>query len=476
MSFYTFMTLVIGLLSILVPISIEIHKNKTSKLLNFFITTDIIILLIIIIVFFLNNNELPIKWKDKAFERMIQTALDKNGDYIYPKELDNITSIFIIGDKITFLNKDIDSIKFNTFRDSIELTDGNKQSEVYEKRGNIFILDDISHFPELKELYVFLNEISNIEPLAKHKKLEKINLSLNKIENVETLNNMENLTSISLESNNITDISFLQSQSLTKLKSISFYNNKITNVNALEKAVNRENIEWLQFGYNRIFEVPNLTDYKSLFFLSLHSNYLQDISFLSDLEKIRTLSLSNNKILNINVLENLKSLKNVYLENNVIKDISNISDLNLDNLNLCNNKLTIFPNEFKNRNCNIDIRDNFIEDKSDIKEFKNLKSDFQVFEIFVTQDRIENPTYVNILIDSLHGLESAFYSWNSEKKYSIDINKQPLVLDIPRQIGTHNLYITASDKFGNKTEGSVSSQGTDDKIWSQYSFVINNMQ
>lgn len=214
-----------------------------------------------------------------------------------------------------------------------------------------------------------------MSPLNSCTKLEYLRLDLNEIQNIQVFDSFKNLKSLYLASNRIKDIFPLQSDILGNLESLSLQLNEIIDISSIGNLASRNKITYLNLAHNRIFELPNFEEYEALNSLYLDSNYIDNIENLSKLKTISTLQLDNNKIKNIEALESLNTLS------------------------IQNNRLKNFPNDFKNKNCTLDITDNFIQSKSSLKDFKNLKSDFQLFDIDVTPDNKTNPTKI-FLIDS----------------------------------------------------------------------------
>ena len=180
---------------------------------------------------------------------------------------------------------------------------------------------------KLKELILYNNAISDIQVLEKAKftKLEKLNLGDNKINNINSLEKMN----------------------FKKLKELYLYNNGILDIKVLEK-VKFDELEILHLSYNKISNINILekANFKNLKILDLYKNEISDIKILEKVkfEKLKKLQLGGNRISDIYVLEkvNFKELKELNLFSNNIKNIKILEKVKFDNLeklNLGDNKI-----------------------------------------------------------------------------------------------------------------------------------------
>ena len=162
-------------------------------------------------------------------------------------------------------------------------------------------------FKQLNRLYLFKNNISDIQILEKAKfdKLEVLCLSNNNISDISVLNkvNFFNLKELNLGNNNISDISVLEKVIFNKLEKLLLDHNKITNIDILAQ-----------------------TDFENLKELNLNNNRISNINVLENVEfpKLKKLNLEGNLIENIDVLEkvNFKELNDLNLFKNNISDIN----------------------------------------------------------------------------------------------------------------------------------------------------------
>ena len=150
-------------------------------------------------------------------------------------------------------------------------------------------------FRDLKELYIFYGNISDITKLenVRFNKLEILNLKNNKIENIDVFEkvNFPELKELNLKNNEIKDINALEKAQFRKLLCLNLSRNKIENIDILEKVYFKE-LKKLSLKLNRIADIK----------------VLEKVKF----EKMEMLNLCYNRIENIDVLEkvNFKGLKN----------------------------------------------------------------------------------------------------------------------------------------------------------------------
>lgn len=162
------------------------------------------------------------------------------------------------------------------------------------------IPEQLSTLTGLKTLYLYDNQISDLNSLKYLKNIVTLGLSRNKIKNIEHLGNLRGLKKLHLDINEISDIKHLR-----ELK----------------------NLTLLNLSRNNINDIKHLRELKFLSELRLNNNNIIKIKHLRGLQKLNMLDLQNNQISNIKHLENLKELTSVYLGNNPISSIKPLSSL-----------------------------------------------------------------------------------------------------------------------------------------------------
>ena len=165
------------------------------------------------------------------------------------------------------------------------------------------------NFKELKELNLENNDLYDFKALknVKFDKLEKLNLEMNHIQDKDISEN----------------VIFKE---LTRLKVLNLENNKISDINVLDK-VKFDKLEILNLGWNQISDINALknSNFKELKELNLYNNNISDINVLDKVkfDKLEILNLGWNLISDINVLKsvNFQGLKELNLYMNKISNI-----------------------------------------------------------------------------------------------------------------------------------------------------------
>ena len=186
-----------------------------------------------------------------------------------------------------------------------------------KKIGNeeLKILSKIE-FKELNYLYLFINNISDIQPLenARFDKLEKLDISNNNISDISVLNkvNFVNLKELNLGNNNIKDINALQNVNFSKLEKLILAHNKIEKIDVLSQT-DFEKLKELNLNNNRIIDINVLKNVKfpNLKKLNLEGNLIEDIDVLEnvDFKELIELNLFKNNISDINIFKKCKFFK-----------------------------------------------------------------------------------------------------------------------------------------------------------------------
>ena len=247
------------------------------------------------------------------------------------------------------------------------IKDDSKEINLSDKNLGDKDLKELSkkEYPNLEQLILASNNISNIEPLINIKldKLQILNLQNNKISDIKPLGkiNCLKLISLNLMKNNISDISILEKINLIELKELLLNNNKIEDIKVL-KNTKFPKLEILDFKLNKISDISILSkvNFKGLKELILFKNKISDIKVFQQVifTELRLLSLKDNKISDINVLAkiNFPALQRILLDNNKIKDIKVLTkiDINkfkkLNTISLSNNNIDKKEISFLNQN------------------------------------------------------------------------------------------------------------------------------
>ncbi|HBJ9801211.1 TPA: InlB B-repeat-containing protein, partial [Listeria monocytogenes] len=124
--------------------------------------------------------------------------------------------------------------------------------------------------------------------------------------------------------NQITDITPVAN--MTRLNSLKIGNNKITDLSPL---ANLSQLTWLEIGTNQISDINAVKDLTKLKMLNVGSNQISDISVLNNLSQLNSLFLNNNQLGNedMEVIGGLTNLTTLFLSQNHITDIRPLASL-----------------------------------------------------------------------------------------------------------------------------------------------------
>jgi len=226
-------------------------------------------------------------------------------------------------------------------------------------RRNIADLTGLEYCTNLDYLYLYLNQITDISPLASLTNLTRLGLDGNYwIVDISPLANLSSLVSLSLGVTGISDLSPVAN--LTNLKYLYLYSNQISDISPLANltsltflslddnqisdlspVANLTSLTSLSLGGNQISDISPLASLSSLVSLVLHRNPISDFSPLASLTKLTTLDLRQNQISDLSPVANLTNLKDIYLWLNQISDISPLANLTkLTTLDLAQNQIS----------------------------------------------------------------------------------------------------------------------------------------
>ena len=203
-----------------------------------------------------------------------------------------------------------------------------RETEVLDlSSSNIQNLKGLSNFSELTNLNLSGNEIADDSELSYLLDLETLNLANNRLDNkYSSIENLESLVNLDLSGNNIQDLNSLNNYLINltnnrhdpELVSLTLTNNKISNIDTLEKF---NTLQTLNLANNNIEDISYISTHTNMNNLNISGNNIEDISVLSSLRNLKTLTMSNNVIQNIKPIENLL-LTTLDFSGNLVEDIT----------------------------------------------------------------------------------------------------------------------------------------------------------
>lgn len=239
-----------------------------------------------------------ISFQDEKLEQAIRQALDKNeNEAITKQEMESLT----------YLNLSFKGIKS---------------------------VQELQYATNLKNLNLYLNEITDIKPLAALKLIRYLDLSYNQIDSIEVLSSLKNLESLIVNGNNLTSIDVVKH--FPRLQELGAGENQIVDIQVLTTI---KDLLWLKLNNNPITNIEPISKLTKLKNLDISNNNISDLKLLKPLSKsLVYLQIGGNQITDLSALEGFSQLGSLYAENNQIKEITPLRKLtNLGVLNLNNN-------------------------------------------------------------------------------------------------------------------------------------------
>jgi len=207
----------------------------------------------------------------------------------------------------------------------------------------VYFADGVSSLRGLEQcknlewLWMSLQRISEVTPLAGLGKLHSIELDQNRvIRDISALAGLTGLKRLNLMVNQISDITPLAS--LTNLKYLNLMENPVHDLSVLR---NFAQLEELWLDYYSLPDISPLSALRQLRVLWMTTCQLSDITVVSTLTNLRWLVVGTNRITDISAVSNLVQLELLYIDGNQVVDISAIERLTqLRRLDLSNNRIT----------------------------------------------------------------------------------------------------------------------------------------
>ena len=323
-----------------------------------------------------NNNNVNINYENiKNLKRLISTLIyeyNTSPNMMIIKNINNIYDKLSKEYNLYIKNKDMNvNIEIFSEHDFLEKyneinRDLIKKIEIPANNFNINILKDTAII-NLEILNLKGNNISDISPLstANLENLKNLNLNSNQIGD-NMIKYIYNFRFYKLENLNFGINNF---QNYEIFKSIEHFENlKKLNINSnfFRKEIPKEfNIDSIKFNLieevdfsNGVFSEENINfmfkifKFQNLKIIDLTSNNLKTLIFIQNIKNcpLEKLILENNEIeeSQLKFLEDFENLKEVNIKDNSIKSIDEVNKLkNIEKINLCGNKINLYPNEEK---------------------------------------------------------------------------------------------------------------------------------
>ena len=197
--------------------------------------------------------------------------------------------------------------------------------EILNLTGNLVsseALEYIGQLVNLKELYLSGCGISGISSLRDLTKMEILDLSDNSIKDITALTPMTSLVHLNLRSNAITSLDALSGLSTLQEFNISF--NSITTLAPLQQSVH---MQILHAERNKLMSVGALGHMVDLSVLVVSGNQLEDISALGNCTRMTELRVDNNQLTSIACISKMPILTYLDCSYNAIEGIPEIDTM-----------------------------------------------------------------------------------------------------------------------------------------------------
>lgn len=181
-------------------------------------------------------------------------------------------------------------------------------------------IDFVSGMPNLEELQVVGNQISDLSPLAACPKLTVLWMSQNQVRDLTPLKGCAQLEDLIADANGLSSASGVGGHE--DLRRISLADNKLTSANGLEDL---GSLEELSLARNQLSDVSALSGSTSLRRVDLSSNRLVDVTALASCKDMEHLSLASNQIKNLDVCERFTKLEQLNASHNQLTDIGKLA-------------------------------------------------------------------------------------------------------------------------------------------------------
>ncbi|KAI8893459.1 hypothetical protein BC833DRAFT_608295 [Globomyces pollinis-pini] len=176
---------------------------------------------------------------------------------------------------------------------------------------NIELLENLNYCHNLSILYLYDNQITNIQGLDTCINLTRLYLQNNQIQNIQGLENLVKLQFLNLRCNQIQtvqglngleslEILHLDKQTLTENQSLTFEKDCFNNLN---------NLKSLTLTFNRIEKIDELRYVTNLETLDLSNNSIESIAeldfMLEGLENLQSISVKQNPLKNLKLRQRM---------------------------------------------------------------------------------------------------------------------------------------------------------------------------
>jgi Leucine-rich repeat (LRR) protein len=259
-----------------------------------------------------------IDFEDPVLERLLQEKLKK--EEIRASDLADYRRIHIAADEFVFLTKpgeDSESVAHYMLDDEFEF-----EGKRYHGFGTMTTLADLKHFAALEEINVTLQpkiDYSTI-PASVAKKVTIMRINQSKLTSIDFVSDFPQLGELDIDGNDVSDLGPLAGKS--SLISLRFRWNQVEDLSPLS---DQKKLRTIQANSNKVSDLSPLAELPKLEEIGFYDNKIVDVSPLQGMSTLTNIELSNNRISDVSPLKDFTSIEELRLVGNPIKNIELLS-------------------------------------------------------------------------------------------------------------------------------------------------------
>lgn len=291
------------------------EPKKERKRKNAVILSVAAVIIILSCIFGIFRYRAGIRFEEPLIEEAVRTMLGKPKGILTEEDLQKVTQIFIVGDKVCASREERITMSDRWFAEG-------------EKRGPISSLKDLEQMPNLEEINIIGEEIQDITPLRNLSAIFELDLGKNNISDLSALEGKERLAFIGFQSNPLTDISVLGSCPMLKSMDLrvagggysgevlaemgDFFFLDIANDSDAYRYLDGKTIENLKLGSSGLYDLECIrnTTVKQLY---IYYSSIRDISALEGRTDIVYLNMAKSLVEDVSVLLTMPNLETVVM-------------------------------------------------------------------------------------------------------------------------------------------------------------------
>ena len=283
----------------------EPYDEKAKKKLvarRIGIAALVIAAVVCVVAFFMNRHKLTYKFNEPIIEEAVRASLDKPSGRLTYEDLENVTGIYIVGEKV-FANEVQADIGKGEWANSTPIF------------GDLEDISDLENMPNLKEVVIVSEQVKDISALSDLDKLEHVDLQGNIIEDISALEGKTKINYLSFNSNSVTSIAPIAG--CTELTYLDLYMAGSFDGSPLG---NLKKITFLNICNDS--DAYNYIDGLLLDELDLNGRDQTDVSCVNNVGRVSSLSISYSDITDISALEGRKDITSFNMSGCRVEDIS----------------------------------------------------------------------------------------------------------------------------------------------------------